>query len=154
MILVSACLLGLECRYDGSDNKDDGVVDFLKDKAYMPVCPEQMGGLTTPREPAEITHEGDIQKVYAKDGTDVTAAFEKGAQETLKLKMLTGAEYAILKATSPSCGSRHIYDGSFSKKLLKGEGLTAEVLRNHGVCIFNEKNYTEMRLLPQTKNGG
>ena len=144
MILVSACLLGMDCRYDGTDNKVEELLAFLKDKAYIPVCPEQMGGLTTPREPAEIRCVNGCRKVFAKDGTDVTAAFEKGAEEALKLKELTGAQVAILKAKSPSCGSKRIYDGTHSKQLIDGEGFTSEKLRLAGVRIYNEENYKQI----------
>lgn len=143
MILVSACLLGLECRYDGSSNKDDELLAYLEGKDFIPICPEQMGGLTTPREPAEIRIVNGKRRVIAKDGTDVTLAFEKGASEVLKLKELTGADCAILKARSPSCGSLQVYDGSFRKKLIDGEGLTTDYLRKSGLTVHNELNYKE-----------
>jgi len=143
MILVSACLLGLDCRYDGGDNKIEELLEFLSDKNYLPVCPEQMGGLTTPRDPAEITVASE-RKVITNSGEDVTSQFLKGAHETLKLKNLTGASYAILKARSPSCGSKQIYDGSFTKVLIQGQGLTSELLRQHDVKVYNENNYKEI----------
>ena len=143
MILVSACLLGLDCRYDGGDNKIEELLEFLSDKNYLPVCPEQMGGLTTPRDPAEITVASE-RKVVTSSGEDVTSQFLKGANETLKLKNLTGASYAILKARSPSCGSKQIYDGSFTKVLIQGQGLTSELLRQHDVKVYNENNYKEI----------
>ncbi len=102
-----------------------------------------MGGLTTPREPAEITVSTE-RKVITKSGEDVTSQFLKGAYETLKLKDLTGASYAILKARSPSCGSSQIYDGTFTKVLIQGQGLTSELLRQHDVKVYNENNYKEI----------
>lgn len=150
MILVSSCLLGMECRYDGSHNEIAELLEFLEDKLFIPICPEQIGGLTTPREPAEIIVENGVRVVKNKLGQDVTKEFIKGAEESLKLAKLGNAKYAILKAKSPSCGSQNIYDGTFSKVLIEGQGLTSELLKENGLEIFNENNYRE--ILGRIKN--
>lgn len=134
MILVSACLIGMSCRYDGSDNKEDRVLSYLEGKEWMPVCPEQMGGLKTPRDPAEITKD----KVVSKSGEDVTAEFIRGADEVARLARMVGASEAILKSRSPSCGSGQIYDGTFSKVLVPGDGLTVRALKKMNVCVKSE----------------
>lgn len=134
-VLVSACLLGTSCRYDGRDNKVVSVVEQGKKVHLIPVCPEQMGGLMTPRPPAEI-REG---RVYAKDGRDVTESFQKGAEEALKLAQLFGCRCAILKARSPSCGSGLIYDGTFSGRKTEGDGITAALLKKNGIRVYTEE---------------
>ena len=136
MILVSSCLIGMSCRYDGSDNKDDKVLNYLEGKDWMPICPEQMGGLKTPRNPAEITKD----KVASNSGEDVTAEFIRGADEVVRLARMVGATQAILKSRSPSCGSGQIYDGTFSKVLVQGDGLTARALKKMGVCVISEED--------------
>lgn len=136
-VLVSACLLGVSCRYDGSDNKAPEVIRQGKRVHLIPVCPEQMGGLMTPRSPAEI-REG---RVYTKDGVDVTEPFQKGAQETLKLAQLFGCRCAVLKARSPSCGSGLIYDGTFSGKKTEGDGITAALLKENGIQVYTEDDW-------------
>jgi len=119
MILVSACLAGIKCRYDGKDNRCEYVIDLVSKGLAIPICPEQLGGLATPRDPAEQV--GD--KVISIQKADFTAAFEKGARETLRLAQLVGADSAILKQRSPSCGVSLIYDGSFEGKIIKGQGI-------------------------------
>ena len=120
-ILVSACLLGINCKYDGNNNMNEKVLDYLKDKEVIPVCPEIYGGLTTPRTPSEIV--GD--KVITKDKIDVTKEYLKGAEETLKLGKLFNVKKALLKAKSPSCGNKEIYDGTFTGNKIIGMGITA-----------------------------
>ena len=133
-ILVSACLLGVCCRYDGQC-KHYPQVEALKDRyTLIPVCPEQLGGLPTPRTPAEIS--GD--RVVTAEGIDVTAQYDRGAEETLKLAQMFGCKKAILKARSPSCGCGQVYDGTFTKTLRPGSGRTAERLEKHGILIFHE----------------
>jgi uncharacterized protein YbbK (DUF523 family) len=134
MILVSACLLGIHCKYNGEHNYNEAVVNYLKDKNYIPVCPEQLGGLSTPRLPCEIIYD----RVINTQGIDVTEQFEKGAQETLTIAQLSGATTAILKSKSPSCGSRKIYDGSFSHSVIDGQGITAACLENNKIQLLNE----------------
>lgn len=133
-ILVSACLLGVPCRYDGKSVPCEGVI-CLKERAQLvPVCPEQLGGLATPRTPAE--RRGEV--VVTRDGRDVTAQYRRGAQEALRLARLFGCTKAILKSKSPSCGCGLIYDGSFSGRLVPGEGVTAQLLRENGVEVRTE----------------
>ncbi|CAH2212396.1 DUF523 domain-containing protein [Tepidibacter aestuarii] len=147
MILVSACLIGVDCKYNGCNNKNDKIINYLKDKNIVPVCPEQLGGLCTPRIPAEIV-EGSADdvidgnaKVVNKEGQDVTEEFLKGAYETLKICRILGVKQAILKEKSPSCGSNQIYDGSFKSKLIDGYGITAALLIKDGVDLKSEKYF-------------
>ena len=133
-ILVSACLLGANCRYDGGTNRRDQVVDLLKDHTLIPVCPEQLGGLCTPRPPVEWI--GD--KAMNNQGADCTEQFCRGAEEALKMAQLYDCKLAILKAKSPSCGNHQIYDGTFSGKLVDGAGGTARLLMEHGIRVINE----------------
>ena len=133
-ILVSACLLGENCKYDGTNNFDENVAKLSEKFEIIPVCPECFGGLPTPRTPAEILD----GKVISKSGVDVTEQFEAGARATLYLANECNVSYAILKERSPSCGFRKIYDGTFSKTLTFGNGITAELLYQNGVRIFGE----------------
>lgn len=139
-ILVSACLLGAACKYSGGDNLCPQVAAMAQDHALISVCPEQLGGLPTPRTPAE--RQGD--RVVTRDGRDVTEAYLRGAQEALKLAKLFGCDTAILKARSPSCGARAIYDGSFTGTVVPGDGVTAELLQASGIRVLTE---TELDLL-------
>ncbi len=147
MILVSACLLGIDCKYSGKNNYDDELKKFLKDKEYILVCPEQLGGLSTPRRPSEIIDgegndvlEGKC-KVKNNDKEDLTKEFIKGARETLKIAELYGANIAILKSRSPSCGSQNIYNGEFNGKIKEGKGVTTALLMDKGILVLNEENY-------------
>ena len=133
-ILVSACLLGLRCRYNAEPVANERVLALAKTHTLIPVCPEQLGGLSTPRPPAERLGE----RVVSNDGTDVTSAFVRGAEETLLLARTLGCKTAILKARSPSCGHGRIYDGSFSGTLIPGSGVTAELLAKNGIRVFTE----------------
>ncbi|MGL4850088.1 MAG: DUF523 domain-containing protein [Clostridium sp.] len=135
MILVSACLVGVDCKYNGKNNLNKNVINFLKGKEYMIVCPEQLGGLTTPRIPAEIRGE----KILDKNFKDVTTEFLKGAKETEKIATLVGAKMAILKEGSPSCGVKKVYDGTFTGKKIKGKGITARLLEEKGLKIVSEE---------------
>jgi len=133
-VLISACLLGVNCRYD-SDGKLIKEIERLKEiYNLIPVCPEIYGGLKTPREPAEIID----GKVINRKGEDVTENFIKGANETLYLAKLFNCKYAILKERSPSCGFGEIYDGTFSGKLVDGNGITADLLIKNGIMIIGE----------------
>ena len=143
-ILVSACLLGLKCKYDGNDNKSDELLKVIS-MGYnlIPVCPEQLGGLPTPRKPAEIIN----RNVINKDNEDVTENFINGANEVLKLSKLYDVKLAILKERSPSCGFGEIYDGTFNKVLIKGNGICADLLSNNNIKIIGEckiKEYFEL----------
>ena len=135
-IIVSACLLGRPCRYDGK-SKPCGKVIALKERGdieIIEICPEQLGGLPTPREPSEI--QGD--KVISRIGCDVTEAYERGAKEALKIALENGCSYAILKSRSPSCSPSGIYDGSFSGKLTGGMGVTARLFKENGITVVSE----------------
>ena len=137
-ILVSACLLGCHCRYDGDSRENPAVLALAKEHTLIPVCPEQLGGLPTPRTPSERI--GD--KVMMKTGEDVTAAYQKGAETALRLAKLLGADLALLKARSPSCGKGTIYDGSFTGKLIPGNGVTAALLTESGIPVFTEEEFS------------
>lgn len=133
-ILISACLLGNCCRYDGASKEHPQILELAKHHELVPVCPEQMGGLTTPRPPAE--RRGD--RVVTREGTDVTAQYCRGAEETLRLCQLLGCQAAVLKERSPSCGHGEVYDGTFSGTLIPGDGVTAQLLTAHGIPVFGE----------------
>ncbi len=140
MDLVSACLVGVCCRYDGKNN----TIQWLKEKyergELMAVCPEVLGGLKTPRNPAELVQIHYEKQVHTQMGEDVTEAFILGAYKTLEIAKIIGAKKAYLKANSPSCGTKHIYDGTFSKQLIEGSGLTAELLVANGITVFDEED--------------
>lgn len=141
MILVSACLAGLCCRYDGRDNGVEWVRDLVTKGQALPFCPEQMGGLATPREPSEICRKlfGDERRVVSRNGQDLTEAFLRGAREGMKLVEQAGVSCAVLKERSPSCGVRKVYNGSFNGVLVPGEGITAELFRWAGLAVFSEE---------------
>ncbi|WP_129600550.1 DUF523 domain-containing protein [Anaerophilus nitritogenes] len=147
MILISACLAGIECRYDGGSNEHKEIKKLIEEKKAILVCPEQLGGLTTPRTPCEILG-GDGEdvllkraKIIDKNGKDQTKGFVKGADETLKIAKLYGVTKAILKQRSPSCGCGMIYDGTFSGTKKTGDGVTATLLKKQGIVIWNEENH-------------
>ena len=135
-ILVSACLLGTNCKYDGTNNKNEKVLDYIKDKEVIPICPEIMGGLQTPRIPSERIED----KVLSQEGIDVTSNFKKGAEETLYLAKLFNVKKALLKAKSPSCGNGIIYDGTFTHTKKEGFGVTTELLKENGIEIITEED--------------
>ncbi|MGN1127690.1 MAG: 2-thiouracil desulfurase family protein [Candidatus Flemingiibacterium sp.] len=135
-LLVSACLLGAACRYDGESKPlpPEKLAALRERYQLIPVCPEQLGGLPTPRLPCELKD----GRAVRSDGADLTAEYSRGADETLKLAKALGAGSALLKAKSPSCGSGRIYDGSFSGVLTDGDGITAALLRSRGIEVFSE----------------
>lgn len=137
-VLISACLLGVDCKYNGSNNKlDDEIINSLKEKYNLiPVCPEIMGGMSTPRNPVEIKD----KKVFDYDGIEYTEEFEKGSVEVLKLAKVFNATIAILKENSPSCGSNYIYDGSFNHQKIQGMGITARKLAEENIKLVSEEN--------------
>lgn len=138
-ILVSACMMGVHCRYDGSAFMLEELVKY-KDKIHViPVCPEIFGGLSTPREPAEI-RDG---RVYTKSGVDVTKEYKAGAEEILRLAKFYDCKYAILKERSPSCGHNKIYDGTFTGTLIEGSGILGELLTHNGICVIGETKAAE-----------
>ena len=132
-ILISACLLGACCRYDGASKAHPLAALLAERHTLVPVCPEQLGGLPTPRPPAE--RRGG--RVVTQSG-DVTEQYLRGAEETLKLCKLLGCEAAVLKERSPSCGRGQVYDGTFSGTLTAGDGVTAELLAAHGIPVYGE----------------
>ena len=134
MILISACLLGCACRYDGGSKPHPLAQELARRGLAVPVCPEQLGGLPTPRAPAE-QRDG---RVVSADGADVTARYRRGAEEALRLAELYGCTVAVLKERSPSCGSGAIYDGTFTGTLTEGWGVAAALLRQHGIRVLGE----------------
>lgn len=138
-ILVSACLLGKNCKYNGANNLNQSVLDFIEGHEVVGVCPEQLGGLSTPRLPAEIVD--DV--VTNKDGVSVDAEFRKGAQSALAAALENKVDLAILQSRSPSCGVKEIYDGSFSGKKIKGQGVFAKLLSAHGIKVLDAEDVTE-----------
>ena len=136
MKLVSACLIGINCRYDGKNQLNQKCLKLFKKGELIPICPEQLGGLPTPRESAEIQRNG---QVLTKKGRDVTENFIWGAKQTLKIAKTLGIKEAILKSKSPSCGSGLIFDGTFSGKLIKGNGITAALLKKEGIKVITEE---------------
>ena len=133
-ILVSACLLGVSCRYDGKSKGNEAVIALREKYNLIPVCPEVFGGLPTPRVPSERI--GDA--VMMKDGRDVTENYQRGADEAVRLCEIYGIKTAILKERSPSCGKGEIYDGSFSGNLTARDGVTAERLLAMGIRVLGE----------------
>lgn len=141
-LLISGCLLGLSCRYDGACKPlSREILDRLREKfTLIPVCPEQLGGLSTPRNPAERV--GD--KVISSAGVDVTGEYQKGAQEVWKLAEFFDCRVALLKEKSPACGKDKIYDGSFSRTLIPGSGVAAELLQKKGVLVYGESEWKKL----------
>lgn len=135
-ILVSACLLGVRCNHLGLASPAPAVRQLGERYRLVPVCPETVGGLPTPRDAAEIQDDGTVRTAA---GTDVTAAYERGAVAALSLARATGARRAILKARSPSCGCGQVYDGTFSRARREGDGVTAAALRRAGIEVASDE---------------
>ena len=140
-ILISGCLLGLKCRYDAKEKKLPEIEKLIEIYNLIPVCPEQLGGLPTPRIPAERVKDRIITQV----GVDVTKEYQIGAEEALKIAKLYNCKKAILKEKSPSCGCGKIYDGTFSKNLIVGNGVTADLLLKNGIEIFGESKIDKLK---------
>ena len=140
-ILVSACLLGKNCKYNGGNNLNQGVLEFIEGHEVIGVCPEQLGGLSTPRLPAEIV-DGVVTN---KEGVSVDAQFRKGAQEALAVALENKVDLAILQSRSPSCGVKEIYDGSFSGKKIKGQGVFAKLLAKHDSKVLDAEDVGERK---------
>ncbi len=132
---MSACLLGVACNHEGGANTSTAVVALRRDRRLIPVCPETAGGLPTPRPAAEIQPTG---RVRSAAGDDVTDAYERGADHAVRLAVAAGVAGAVLKARSPSCGCHEVYDGSFTRTRVAGEGVTARALREAGVQVWSE----------------
>ncbi len=136
MKVVSACLAGVKCRYDGMGKPCKRIIDLVEEGKAILVCPEQLGGLSTPR----VSAEQKDDRVFTKEGKDVTEEFVKGAEEALKIAKMAGCTSAILKAKSPSCGFGKVYDGSFSGTLKDGDGVFAGMLKKNGFNIITEED--------------
>jgi uncharacterized protein YbbK (DUF523 family) len=141
MYIISACLIGENCKYNGESNPTQWVLDFVEDKNVIAVCPEELGGLTTPRDPSE--QQGN--RVVSRSGRDVTREFHRGAEAAFRVAMaaaeLVGEpiQGAILKARSPSCGRRTIYDGNFNGTIIEGDGIFARLLTELGIPVITEE---------------
>jgi uncharacterized protein YbbK (DUF523 family) len=136
-ILVSACLLGVRCNHEGESNASPAVEALRGRYRLVPVCPEVVGGLPTPRPAAELQPDG---RVRTAGGADVTDAYERGAAHAVELAVVTGARQAVLKARSPSCGTAEVYDGSFTRTRVPGRGVTARALGAAGVELRSEED--------------
>lgn len=139
-LLISACLLGVGCRYDGKEGTRTKIEELKEKYNLIPVCPEIYGGLPTPRTPSERV--GD--KVLMRDGADVTENYLRGAREAYRLAATFGCKAALLKERSPSCGNGRIYDGTFSGKLVAGDGVTTEYLKARGICVYGESEVDKL----------
>ncbi len=146
--MVSACLLGENCKYNGGNNRSEEVLSFLQDQEVIPVCPEVLGGLSTPRIPCEIV-EG---KVTNRDGETKDAEFRKGAQIALEKALSKQADFAILQSRSPSCGVKQIYDGTFSGTLKDGSGVFATLLKEKGIPMVDAENLIKGKTKPRIVN--
>lgn len=149
-ILISSCLLGEKVRYNGESKAfgDPRLARWQEEGRLIPVCPEMEGGLPVPRPPAQRRED----RVVTEDGSDVSEDFQLGAQAALALARQHGASVAVLKQNSPSCGSRFIHDGSFQGVLIPGEGVTTELLRQHGIAVFGEDQLDEAeRMLEEAR---
>lgn len=147
MILISSCLIGEYVRYDGGTQGDNRLISLVKEGKAIHACPELLGGLNVPREPAEIVGGDGFDvldghaKVITVSNNDVTKAFVKGAEATLKILLAECIDTVILKANSPSCGNTQIYDGSFSGTKKQGVGVTTALLKRNGIKVMSEKDY-------------
>ena len=149
-MIVSACLLGINCRYDGSNVRCTKLIKYLKGRCIIPVCPEQLAGFSTPRECCEIVG-GDgfdvlngTAKVVSRSGVDYTKKFIKGAKETLKIAKIADAKIAIFKDLSPSCGVKRIYDGTFRGRIKGGVGVTVALLKIEGINVMTPEEFLNM----------
>lgn len=140
MICVSKCLMGHNCRYDGKNMRNETIIEYLKDKEYVEVCPECLGGLTTPRNPSEII--GD--KVYSNCGKDVSKEFYDGAYKALEIAKKNHCTCAIFQENSPSCGVNQVYDGTFSGKKISGKGITTKIFIENGIEVISSHNFEKI----------
>ncbi|MEA1961248.1 MAG: DUF523 domain-containing protein [Bacillota bacterium] len=149
MILISACLCGIRCKYNQEDNAHPVFVTLLKEGKALPVCPEQLGGLPTPRVASEILNGtgNDVlnrhAEVITREGQTVTKEFILGAEEALKIAQITGMKKAVLKSRSPSCGVNRIYDGTFQSKIISGDGVAAALLRKNGIEVISDQEFLQ-----------
>lgn len=145
-ILISGCFLGQKVRYDGGHNDLTHALirQWSAEGRLISICPEVVAGLSIPRPPAEIQQHNGERIVITNLGNNVTEAFQRGAEQALVLCQRHNISYALLKESSPSCGSSTVYDGYFSKTKIIGEGITTALLREHGIQVFSEKNINEL----------
>lgn len=148
-VLVSACLLGIACRYDGESKPHPLIIDNGRHFSFVPFCPETYGGLQTPRVPAECQPDG---RVLTKEGLDVTAAYAKGAAQAVAICRDFHIDYAILKSRSPSCGVQSRYDGSFSGTLIDAPGVTAQALMDAGVQVISDEDFEASALMDKAQS--
>ena len=141
-VLVSACLLGEKCRYDGCSKPAPSVIEALTGYTCIPVCPEVMGGLPTPRKPSEIQG----KRVIMVDSTDVTYEYRRGAVLALEAARENGCEIAVLKSRSPSCGKGYVYDGTYSRRLVEGNGICAALFMENGIEVIDETEIEKLKL--------
>lgn len=134
MKIVSACLSGVKCRYNGTSSPCKAITELVNSGEAIPICPERLAGLPTPRPCTEKL--GD--RIVAENGEDFTESYVKGAQVVLEIATLVGCREAILKSGSPSCGSKRIYDGTFTGKMRQGDGVLASLLKEHGIEVLTE----------------
>ena len=142
-IMVSACLLGINCKYDGGNNRSEWLIRLAEQHELIPVCPETLGGLKSPRSPCEIVN----GVVMNRDGECVDRAFRTGAEAALRVAMDQGIDCAVLQSRSPSCGVNEIYDGSFTGKKIKGKGVFASLLAENGIPVFDVADAREKNCL-------
>ncbi|EHI98204.1 protein of unknown function DUF523 [Clostridium sp. DL-VIII] len=145
MYIISACLCGVNCKYNGKNNLNERCMKLFKEGKAVLMCPEQLGGLSTPRNPVELNNEASEVingngKALSNKGEDVTKQFINGAYETLRIAKELGATKAVLKEGSPSCGSNYIYDGTFIGNKIKGKGITTQLLENEGITVFSDED--------------
>lgn len=139
-LLISACLMGIKCRYDGGRKPVNCLDELMEKHVLVPVCPEVLGGLPTPRTPSERIG----NRVLMKDRQNVTDHFRRGAEEALRIAQMSGCTCALLKERSPSCGSGTIYDGTFTGNLCPGDGVCAQLLKEHGIKVLGESRAQEL----------
>jgi uncharacterized protein YbbK (DUF523 family) len=145
MYLVSSCLAGVNCRYNGKSSENKTICELVKSGEAISICPEQLAGLPTPRPSCEIIiDESGNKKVISKDGKDFTKEFFEGAEKTLAIAKTIDIKKAILKSKSPSCGCGFTYDGTFSGKIIKGNGLATELLIKNGIEVYTENDLDEL----------
>lgn len=144
MIIISACLVGVNCRYDNVCKENKELLELFQSGKAIPICPEVLGNLSIPRDACEIQIINGERKVLSKSGKDCTSEFNAGAERTLKICKAANAKYAILKANSPSCGFEKIYDGTFTSTIINGNGVTADLLSANGITVFNENNWSDV----------
>ncbi|MDD5582682.1 MAG: DUF523 domain-containing protein [Candidatus Marinimicrobia bacterium] len=148
-LLVSACLVGLSCRYGGNAKPCQKVLEMSTRYDFIPFCPEQAGGLPTPRIPCELRASAQailagLGEVVNREGEMCTQAFLKGARETVKVLHLLHIQKALLKEESPSCGKNRVFDGTFQGRLIPGCGITAHMLKNEGITIYSEEEIDKL----------